>query len=250
MKRILSMMLTLGLLIGIPATVSAEDVKYYQPNIHVILNNAPLEFDQPPVIVNDRVLVPMRAIFEAFNAAVFYQAEPGFTTEIYAVSNTNVLNMVSEWDEDGNWAVFSLKRDEEEFEQIPTDVSPIILNDRTLVPLRVVSESLGAEVDWDGSSYTVTINGKIPPQWKSDEEIAKMENAGFMEVSEAIKEKLNNGKQKFVPESSNASYDFDGKYWTGHVVSSGKSNLILYYYDGTYTIYERQDDGSLTKIEG
>jgi hypothetical protein len=35
-----------------------------------------------------------------------------------------------------------------------------MINDRTYVPLRAVSEALGAKVDWDGASNTVTISGK------------------------------------------------------------------------------------------
>ncbi len=38
------------------------------------------------------------------------------------------------------------------------DQKPIIENDRTLVPLRVVSESLGCTVDWNGETYEVTVN--------------------------------------------------------------------------------------------
>lgn len=43
---------------------------------------------------------------------------------------------------------------------------PIIINGRTYVPLRFVSEALGAQVGWDGSTYTVTINsqGSSQPQ--------------------------------------------------------------------------------------
>lgn len=40
----------------------------------------------------------------------------------------------------------------------------VIVNDHTLVPLRIVSESLGAKVDWDGTASKVTItdgNDKI-----------------------------------------------------------------------------------------
>lgn len=40
--------------------------------------------------------------------------------------------------------------------------APYIENDRTMVPVRVISEKLGAKVDWDGAEYKVTItqNGK------------------------------------------------------------------------------------------
>jgi N-acetylmuramoyl-L-alanine amidase len=40
---------------------------------------------------------------------------------------------------------------------IPTDVPPMLVADRTLVPIRVVSEHLGAVVEWHDSTRTVTI---------------------------------------------------------------------------------------------
>lgn len=42
-------------------------------------------------------------------------------------------------------------------EEIATDVAPIIRNDRTMVPVRVISETLGAKVDWNDDTRTVTI---------------------------------------------------------------------------------------------
>ena len=41
-------------------------------------------------------------------------------------------------------------------QRLSLDQSPIIENDRTLVPLRAIFEALGAEVDWEPSSQTVT----------------------------------------------------------------------------------------------
>jgi len=40
---------------------------------------------------------------------------------------------------------------------VETDVPPIIVDGRTLVPVRVVSENLGASVDWDAATQTVII---------------------------------------------------------------------------------------------
>lgn len=40
---------------------------------------------------------------------------------------------------------------------IALDTAPFAVNNRTLVPVRAVSEGLGAAVDWDGAAHTVTI---------------------------------------------------------------------------------------------
>ncbi|WP_233432505.1 MULTISPECIES: copper amine oxidase N-terminal domain-containing protein [Thermoanaerobacterium] len=42
-------------------------------------------------------------------------------------------------------------------QQVNTDVPPQIVNGTTLVPIRVISESLGAKVDWDGNTQTVSV---------------------------------------------------------------------------------------------
>lgn len=41
---------------------------------------------------------------------------------------------------------------------LESDVPPIIINGRTMVPLRVISEALGAEVGWEGETRTITIS--------------------------------------------------------------------------------------------
>lgn len=38
--------------------------------------------------------------------------------------------------------------------QLEFDVEPMLINDRTMVPMRVIFEALGAEVDWDGTTQT------------------------------------------------------------------------------------------------
>ena len=43
-------------------------------------------------------------------------------------------------------------------EVLNSDVPAVIIDDRTLVPIRIITESTGASVDWDGESYQVTIN--------------------------------------------------------------------------------------------
>ena len=39
-------------------------------------------------------------------------------------------------------------------QQVSSDVEPVIINSRTMVPLRVISESLHANVYWDGEQHT------------------------------------------------------------------------------------------------
>lgn len=113
------------------------------PPISVYVNGTKLYSDQDPILTSGRVMVPIRAIMEALGATVSWEAEtqtvnaqkPGFT----------FLMSIGEWFAFANG------------NQIILDVPAIIENGRTLVPVRVISESLGATVNWDGTSRTVTI---------------------------------------------------------------------------------------------
>lgn len=42
---------------------------------------------------------------------------------------------------------------------VKSDVAPFIENNRTLVPVRIISENLGYNVTWNGEKQTVTISG-------------------------------------------------------------------------------------------
>ena len=43
---------------------------------------------------------------------------------------------------------------------IINDVAPVIRNDRTLVPIRIITEALGGQVAWNEAAKEVTVNGK------------------------------------------------------------------------------------------
>ncbi len=113
-------------------------------DITVILNEQKLAFSQPPVIENGTTLVPMRAIFEAMGASVEWNGE---TKSITAVKDDTTINLTL------NETMAKVNNNE-----ITLAVPAKLINGNTMVPLRFISESLGAEVNWDGESRTVTIN--------------------------------------------------------------------------------------------
>jgi hypothetical protein len=61
--------------------------------------------------------------------------------------------------------------------EITPDVPAIIMDGRTLVPVRIISETLGADVDWDPNTYTVTITSSQAKE--SQKETAKGEDKGI-----------------------------------------------------------------------
>ena len=116
--------------------------------IMVHLDGYRLFFDVAPVIREDRTMVPFRAIFEALGCQVQYsmKEDGSGVEEVQAVRGSDTIRLrIGEYDMARNGKTLGL------------DVCPIILNGRTLVPLRAVSEALDCEVAWDGESRTVDI---------------------------------------------------------------------------------------------
>ena len=112
--------------------------------IKVVLDGTELSFDQPPIIENDRVMVPIRAIFEAL----------GYTVEWYGDTQTAVAN------KGNNTITVQINNPKISYNKgtYLCDVSPKIVSGRTLVPVRAISECAGCNVDWDGERKTVYIN--------------------------------------------------------------------------------------------
>ncbi len=111
--------------------------------IKVILNNNELSFNQPPYIENNTTMVPMRAIFEALGASVNWDSNSQTITS--TKGNTTILLTINSGTAVVNGKSISL-------------ASPAkLVNGNTMVPLRFVSESLGADVNWDGENKTISI---------------------------------------------------------------------------------------------
>lgn len=112
-----------------------------EENVMVLLNGTELEFDQPPVLQNGTTLVPMRTIFEALGTDVSWN---GGERSVTAVKNGKSAYVAI----DSKNAVINGAA-------VELAEAPIIKNGTTLVPLRVISEAMGVDVDWDGESRTV-----------------------------------------------------------------------------------------------
>jgi len=137
------LLFTMLVLFAVPCSVSAEESVTTPPAIRVVLNGTELAFDVPPQIIDGRTMVPMRAIFEAFGAEVLWNdAEKTIT----ATKDTTVITLKI-----GNTTL------QKGYRTITLDVPPQIVENRTLVPVRAIAESFGAEVLWDAETKTVKI---------------------------------------------------------------------------------------------
>ena len=122
----------------IPFCVSARDVT-------VNVDGEQLICDTAPVIKNDRVLVPMRAVFEALGCDVSYNEEFD-GAYVYASKDKELIAHKI-----GSDSIFV------NGDTVRIDVSSEVISGRTLVPLRAVSEALGCDVSWNQEEYSVSV---------------------------------------------------------------------------------------------
>lgn len=131
------------LIIGLIFTLSISVFASGNNEVTVVLDGETLNFDVPAQIIDGRTMVPMRAIFEKLGAEVEWNDgtktivayKPGILMAMQIYNTTVSRNMVH---------------------QI-IDVPPLIINDRTLVPIRIISEYMGADVSWEQKTQTVYI---------------------------------------------------------------------------------------------
>ena len=105
-------------------------------NTDVSVNEDVIKNDVAPVIRNDRTLVPIRIVTETLGGKVDWNDT---TKEV-------TLNI------DGKEIKMTIGVILEKY-----GVAPMIINDRTYVPIRFVADELGAEVQWNEETKTVTI---------------------------------------------------------------------------------------------
>ncbi|MCX7570285.1 copper amine oxidase N-terminal domain-containing protein [Tumebacillus sp. DT12] len=114
----------------------------------VISEEIDVKLTMPPVIIDGRTLVHIRSVAESFGSVVVWSDADRSVT----VSRENRL-------------VFCAIDDPQAFangQALQIDVPPKLVEQRTLVPLRFVIEGLGLDVNWDGSTQTVEIEGILP----------------------------------------------------------------------------------------
>lgn len=108
-----------------------------------ILGGNTLELEAAPFIEKNYTLVPLRFISEAFGATVDWNEALKVISILYNSHSIQVQVGSTVAIVDG-----SIKT---------LDVAPKIVNGRTFVPIRFISETFGAKVDWDGTTKTITI---------------------------------------------------------------------------------------------
>ncbi len=148
MRRNASLLVSLAVAVGfiVPPGIFAQ-----QAPIRVYVDGQPLSFDVPPNMIQGRVLVPLRGIFERLGATVDFDPH---TQHIVAVRGPQTVELT-----------IGSRQARVNSTAALLDVPAFTIAGRTMVPLRFISESLGANVQWVEASQTILIGstGASPP---------------------------------------------------------------------------------------
>jgi lysophospholipase L1-like esterase len=122
-------------------TIAAEFWKVVYPDVtnnyknSIFVNGIYQTFEQDPVIIKGRTLVHVRGVFDDLGAEVSWDNK---TRSVIIKKEKDVIKLMV----DSNKVYKNGKL-------LEIDVSAKIINDRTMIPLRFISESFGATVEWE-----------------------------------------------------------------------------------------------------
>ncbi|WP_226373788.1 stalk domain-containing protein [Anoxybacillus kestanbolensis] len=121
---------------------SAEATNVRTVRIPIISNGKVLQTDTSPIMVNNRILVPFRAIAQSTGANVFWNAN---TKQVTVQKNKKVIFLTVQ----SSTATIN-------DQTVTLDAPPIIYKGRTLVPIRFIAEALDANVQWTGKEVRLS----------------------------------------------------------------------------------------------
>ncbi len=200
-KKALCLCLIMLIILSTAAIAKEEPVKIY-------INKGIIPSDQPPIIKNSRVLVPIRVIAEQLGADVSYDSG-----EKRVNINKDDISMTLVIGDDTIWY-----SDKEKSGPVAIDVPAMIKNGRTMVPLRAVAELFDMNVKWDERKRAVYLGNNTENQYT-----ITLKNAG-LKIMDALKQKGSLPDGTYVADVIKEEIDFDGAKVQGYAVTLRKDN--------------------------
>lgn len=191
MKKFISILI---MLVMILSTINVHVSATENEDISVTVDGSKINFDVQPMMINDRVLVPMRKIFERLGAIVSWD---DYTETVTATKDNDVISLSinsNKLIKNGNAIII--------------DTSARLENDRTLVPVRAISEALNCNVQWNEATNTVIIISRFPVNGNTNNNLA---NGGYYAYSDGwVYCSQNSGLYKIRPDGSSKILITDG----------------------------------------
>ncbi|MFZ5989157.1 MAG: copper amine oxidase N-terminal domain-containing protein [Bacillota bacterium] len=144
-------------------------------SIPVFVKGKDVKFDVPPVVKGGRTLIPVRAVTNALGADVEWDAETKTITVSKAVYSSvyGATTTVIEIKLDSDIVLVNGK-------EVKIDVPAQLVNNRTMVPIRFIAQTLEQKVEWDSETGAVSIE---------EEEITVSIEVQIKEFGKKLKEK-------------------------------------------------------------
>ena len=129
------------------------------------------------------------------------------------------------------------------------DVPPQLIDNRTMVPMRKIFEAMGANVDWNGDTQTVTATKHdITVIMQIDNKVIKVNGENItLDVPPQLVDSRTLVPARAVAESLNAKVDWDGTTSTVYITSPNKALEETYKYPNP-TIDFSKDDGVMSQL--
>lgn len=129
--------------LALALTLAFTTVTFAQRDVKVFVGGTDIEPVVAPIIIKGRVMLPVRAVFEAIKAKVSYDAAE---RKVTAIKKDITVEFVIDS------KVMTINGEEKEI-----DVPATIVNGRTLVPLRACAEAFNLDVAWNGDRYIAKV---------------------------------------------------------------------------------------------
>ncbi|AKL93670.1 copper amine oxidase domain containing protein [Clostridium aceticum] len=146
-SKIAALALSISLFLGSLSLASGitPSLEVDKSIIGVMVNYRHLQFDQDPVMMEGRTLVPVAAIFKELHLSVLWDAET--RTVVGSTHDEELVIMITL---DSKTAYIN-------GEEVELQAPATAINGRTMVPVRFIAEATGATVDWDAEENLVII---------------------------------------------------------------------------------------------
>ncbi len=157
-KQFISLFTALSMTAAFGTAVMAADKANAEPDVYV--NDSRIMFeDQNAKIVDGVTLVPARGVFECMGHKVSWDD----STRTVTVEGSTGVRIITLTIDSDIMTVDTFKNVyEKSTEEYTLEVPAQIMNDRTMIPLRAVSEAFNCDVQWDQDDYRIDITPGAP----------------------------------------------------------------------------------------
>ncbi len=198
MRKLISILTAFVLLVSAMGISAATDISLY-------LNKSKIDCDVAPVIINDRTLVPARALFEPLGASLKWN---NTTRQATITMDDTVIKLTI----DSETAQVNGKK-------VKLECAPIIVDGRTLFPVRFVAENLGYDVDWDNDTRSVLITTPVEKNKISAVNVSS--TAELLSIKISFEQALSDFRDYFLVEPDRLILELNGCVYESKTIDIG-----------------------------